>query len=224
MEAVKPSFRLYVSGATATLRRLAPTCADVLGYLVVPGAGNDPKTVAGLGLKIAADNGAFSGLDAKSFTLMMLEYWQAGVGLDWVVVPDVVADAKATFKLFGQWESVVKGFRFPRALVLQDGLEFDDWLCYRKSIQCVFIGGSTEFKLSEKVLKLVRDARSLNLPVHMGRVNSRKRIRYAIDIGCTSCDGSGFSKWPDTRIPMAVRWIREKLAELEQQTLFSGKV
>lgn len=215
------SFRLYVSGATKTLRNLAPTCSDVLGYLVVPKAGNDPESVVSLGLPIAADNGAFSGLDAKAFTLMLLEYWQAKVKLDWVAVPDVVGNAQQTMGLFCQWESVVKGFRFPRAFVLQDGIDLMDWLNIKHSIQCVFIGGTTKFKLSDMARKITADARKIGLPVHMGRVNSRRRIRYAIDIGCTSCDGSGFSKWPDARIPLAVAWIREKLAEQKTPNLFA---
>ena len=207
------AFRLYVSGATATLRRLATTCGDVLGFLAVPHGGNDPKTVAGIGLPIAADNGAFSGLNAEAFTLMLLRYWQAEVKLDWVAVPDVVGNASETFRFYGKWEPIVRGFKFPRSLVIQDGMGFDDWLAYRKSIDGVFIGGSTGFKLSRFVRTVVYDARSLGIPVHMGRVNSMRRIRYAIDIGCTSCDGSGFSKWPDTRIPKAVRWIRKTLEE-----------
>ena len=208
---VKKQFRLYVSGATDTLRRYAAQNSDILGILVVPGARNAPKSIVDIGLPVAADNGAFSGLDAEAFTLMLLRYWQEGVKLDWVAVPDVVGNASETFRLYGKWEPIVRGFNFPRSLVLQDGMNFHDWLVYRKDVDGVFIGGSSDFKLSRFVQTVVSDARSLGLPVHMGRVNSMKRIRYAIDIGCTSCDGSGFSKWPDTRIPLAIRWIRQKL-------------
>lgn len=53
--------RLFVSGATATLRRHLDR--DRLGLLLVPGAGNSPQTALSLGLPWAADNAAYSGFD-----------------------------------------------------------------------------------------------------------------------------------------------------------------
>jgi hypothetical protein len=47
---------------------------------------------------------------------------------------------------------------------------------------------------------LVREAKARGKLAHCGRVNTRKRIRYAAGVGCDSCDGSGFSRWPDKRI------------------------
>jgi len=37
--------------------------------------------------------------------------------------------------------------------------------------------------------------------------NTRKRIRHAFRLGCDSIDGSGFSRWPDERLPQALRWL-----------------
>jgi hypothetical protein len=43
----------------------------------------------------------------------------------------------------------------------------------------------------------------------MGRVNTRLRFRYAFHLGCDSIDGSGFSRWPDQRVPVGLRWLAE---------------
>lgn len=198
--------RLLVSGATATLRRLAETAGDVLGCLPTPHTGNDPKALESLGLPMAADNGCFGGLDSERFVVMLNQFREAGVRLDWVTVPDVVADGDATFVQWGKWEPVVRAFGFKPALVLQDGM--DRLGVHQFDPPVLFIGGSTGFKLGQLAADLTADWRAKGRPVHMGRVNSERRIRYAVEIGCTSCDGSGFSKWPDTRIPLGVKWIR----------------
>lgn len=207
--------RLLVTGATDTLRRLAPTCGDVLGCLPVPKAGNSPKSLESLGLPMAADNGCFNGLDSRAFVVMLNDFRESGVNLDWVVVPDVVADGDATFVQWGRWEPVVRAFGFKPALVLQDGM--DRLSVHQFDPPALFIGGSTEFKLGRLAADLTADWRAKGRPVHMGRVNSERRIRYAVQIGCTSCDGSGFSQWPDTRIPLGVRWIRKAMKRTKQQ-------
>ena len=207
--------RLYVSGATATLRRLAPTAGDVLGCLPVPRAGNAPAAIAALGLPVALDNGAFTGFVAGPFVQMLADYEAAGVAVDWVACPDVVGDAAGTFALWPKWSAIVRGFGFSPALVLQDGMGRDE--VYDLDPPAVFVGGSTEWKLGLDARRIVEMVRSWGSPVHMGRVNTRRRIRYAVEIGCTSCDGSGFSQWPDARIPKGVRWVRAATA----RTLFT---
>ena len=207
--------RLYVSGATATLRRLAPTAGDVLGCLPVPAAGNAPPAIAALGLPIAIDNGAFTGFKPGPFAKMLADYDAAGVRVDWVACPDVVADADGTYALWTKWSPIIRGFGFRPALVLQDGMD-------REAVRdfdppAVFVGGSTGWKLGPQARLIVEMVAARGRPCHMGRVNTRRRIRYAAEIGCTSCDGSGFSQWPDARIPKGVRWVRAATAK----TLFT---
>ena len=57
--------RLFVSGATDTLRRYRDSAH--LGILLVPGAGNSLPSVLATGLPWAADNAAFSGFDPAAF-------------------------------------------------------------------------------------------------------------------------------------------------------------
>lgn len=217
--------KLLVSGATKTLRELAATHSDHLGCLVVPGARNKPDAIQSLGLTTSADNGAFSGLDVGAFCSMLGQYQEAKIPLEWVACPDVVGDDVSTFGLWVQWHKIIRAFGFRPALVLQDGMELMDIIAFKPP--AVFIGGSTDYKLGPVVRKIVQWARSENKPVHMGRVNTEKRIRYAVEIGCTSCDGSGFSKWPDKRIPLGIKWIKRairaksqpRLTELETEKL-----
>lgn len=198
--------RMYVSGATATLRKYCQDNKDILGCFPTPHTKNNPTSLAELGLPIAADNGCFNSLDSQRFVVMLNAYREAGVKLEWVAVPDAVCDMDTTYKLWGKWEKVVRAFGHTPCMVLQNGFDICDLFIFKP--QAIFIGGDDNFKLGQDVRKAVMWARQNNVPSHMGRVNSFKRIRYAIDIGCTSFDGSGFSKWPDTRIPKAIKWIR----------------
>lgn len=210
--------KLLVSGATKTLKAMAAEHSDCLGCLVVPGARNKPESIRSLGLATAADNGAFSGLDVGAFCSMLGQFQDAKFPLEWVACPDVVGDDVGTFRLWGQWAKIIKAFGFKPALVLQDGMKLMDIVAFNPPV--VFIGGSTEYKLGPVVRKIVQWARSEGKPVHMGRVNTEDRIHYAVEIGCTSCDGSGFSKWPDIRIPLAMKWIRRAVDLKSRPSLF----
>ena len=73
----------------------------------------------------------------------------------------------------------------------------------------LFIGGSTEYKLSEETANIVRIAKEKDKWIHMGRVNSYKRIRYANSIGCDSVDGTKYSMFANTYIPGALELLSE---------------
>lgn len=199
--------RLLVSGATRTLRSVDRP--DRLGCLLTPDAGN---AVPGPGIQWAADNSAFTNWDPAAFC-RMLGRISGKPGCRFVACPDVVGDAYETARLFYQWQPVIKALGLPAALVLQDGQEAQGipW----NMIDALFIGGSTEFKLGPVAAKAVREGKRRGKWVHMGRVNTRQRFRYACELGCDSVDGSGFSKWP-SRIGLGVRWLEE----LDQQPSF----
>lgn len=192
---------LLVSGATKTLKKLGVSLP--LGRLITPRC-RSARNVEKLGLPWAADNGAFSGFKPAEF-LEMIKGIAGKPGCLFVVVPDVVADAAATMDLFLRWGPVVTSFGLPAAFVIQDGqtVEAMPW----RKIRAVFIGGTTEYKLSRMAAAITKEARRRRLWVHMGRVNSLQRISYAYRIGCNSVDGSGYSRWPDIYIPRACHHI-----------------
>jgi hypothetical protein len=154
----------------------------------------------------AADNGAFAGFNEQKF-LRMLDRIGGKKGCLFVVAPDVVTNARATLELFHAWHREIAARGLPVAFVAQDGQEAlpVPW----KRIDALFVGGSTEWKLSEHARALCRKAKAKGKWVHMGRVNTRKRMQLACSWNCDSVDGSGFSRWPDARIPKGLRWIGE---------------
>jgi hypothetical protein len=198
----------YVSGATATLRRLG--APHKLGHLITPNTGNDPLALVQTGRQLAVDNAAFSGFNHRAFMALVNHLQAHDVWYDWLAVPDVVGNALATLWLFHEYLGLVLDAdpdRWPVAFIGQDGaedLDLDDvWGC----ASCWFIGGSTEWKLSAAAADLVQEARRRGLWVHMGRVNTFGRLQYAYEIGCDSIDGTGVSKWPEVNLPILLRWL-----------------
>lgn len=194
------------------LDRFGPS--RLIGRLISPRSGN--KVLPG---QIwAADNDAFLAWNEDRF-VKMLNRLEGTPGCLFVTAPDVVGDARATLDRFWDWRLEITGRGFPIALVGQDGAENLDvpWDC----IDAWFVGGSTEWKLSATAADLVGEANRRGKWTHMGRVNSRRRLRIARDAGCESVDGSGWSKFPDHYLKRDL----PLLAELtEQKTIFDGRV
>jgi hypothetical protein len=196
--------RLLVSGATDTLRRYRDS--PHLGVLLVPGAGNSVQSVLATGLPWAADNAAFTGFNPAAFCAMLGRV--AGhPGCLFVACPDVVGDAAATLRLFGQWQPILAALNLPIALVGQDSAE--NLPLAWEQFQAMFVGGSTDWKLGPGAAALVAEAKRRGKWTHLGRCNTRKRFRHAYRLECDSIDGSGFSRWPDDRIPLALRWLAD---------------
>lgn len=194
---------LLVSGATRDVRWLDPTR---VGVLFSPTNRNSASLTPGR--VWAIDNGAFAGFDAGPF-VDLLARLRTVPGCRFVVAPDVVEDAGATMRLFEVWEPMIRSLGYPVALAAQDGLTVPDvpW----RRIDALFIGGSTEWKLSREVDSLLAFAAARGLWRHVGRVNTRRRMRHFWGL-CDSADGSGFSRWPK-RGRQATRWLKE----IEQQ-------
>lgn len=162
------------------------------GLLITPRSGHTPRAAVLLGVPWAMDNDAFSGFSADAF-IKMLRRYQGIPGCEWVAVPDVVGDAKATLKRFNQWQQAVNYFGFKPALVAQNGLE--NMVIPWDKFACLFIGGSTEWKLGRAASELITEAKRRGKWVHMGRVNSNRRIRYTQNLMCDSADGSGYARF-----------------------------
>lgn len=195
---------MLVSGATKTVEKYKTN--PFLGRLLTPANRNSVEGLITCRLPWAADNAAFSNFDEDRYR-RMLDRIEGKPGCLFVVAPDVVADAGATLKLFRKWHTALAEKHFPVAFVAQDGqakrqVPWDD-------IAALFVGGTTAWKLGEAAKALAKEAKARGKWLHMGRVNSRKRITLAASSGCDSVDGSGFSRWPDRRIPLGLRWIEE---------------
>jgi hypothetical protein len=148
----------------------------------------------------AADNDCFQGLDEHLYCMMLDRITELPPPL-FVVAPDVVGDADATVRLFDEWHPALESRGLPPAFVAQDGLAGDDERVPWDAMACLFIGGSTEFKLGIDAAELVRSAHERGKWVHWGRVNSYIRIAYAGSIGSDSVDGSGLNRYRRRDLP-----------------------
>lgn len=160
------------------------------GALHQPRSGSKAPVSLGYGVPWALDNDAYKNFDTTRF-MRMLRRYQDVPGCTFVAAPDVVGDAHATLDSFAYWQPIIKGMGYPVALVGQDGLEClpIPW----EMFGTFFIGGSTDWKLVSAAASVVSEAKRRGKWVHMGRVNSGIRIRYAQRIGCDSADGTGYA-------------------------------
>lgn len=152
----------------------------------------------------AADNDAYSKWDEGRYR-DMLERIRGRQGMLFVTAPDVVGDWMATGRLYDAWRDELHGL--PVAYVAQDGLQGQHvpW----RDITTLFVGGTTEWKLGEQAARLIREAKQRGKWVHMGRVNSFERTRYARWLGCDSIDGTQFSWFRDAKLPPALNALRQ---------------
>lgn len=146
----------------------------------------------------AADNDAYSGFDPDKY-MLMLDKIQGVPGCLFVTAPDVVGDALKTDERFYVWEPALRVRGLPIAYVGQDGatVKTVPWA----DMSALFIGGSTQWKLSADAHALVEEAQRRGKWVHMGRVNTWRRLKYAKSIGVDSIDGTQFSMFTDTYLP-----------------------
>lgn len=179
------------------------------GIMATFGCGRS-KTQFDAGVTFGVDNACFS--QAKKFSLeKYLKYLEKlkpyADNCLFAPAPDVVGDAKATWEKSKDVLPVIREIGLPAALVAQDGLET---LSIRwEAFDALFIGGTTEWKLSEYVFTLISEAKERNKHVHIGRVNSRMRLRLFAQAGADSADGTHLVFKPDERLDQLQRWMQE---------------
>lgn len=178
--------------------------SGLIGYLDTPAQRNQRPP----GLTWAADNGCYGkGYPGDSAWFSWLERNVSDApSCLFAVAPDVVADARATWARSEPWLSRIRSLGYPAAIVAQDGLEEMpiDW----PRFDVLFVGGSTSWKLGADARRIVSQAKEAGKRVHMGRVNSQRRFRYALALGCDSVDGTYLTYGPDRLLPDVLAWSR----------------
>ena len=182
-----------------------------IGLLVTPHmAGGGPKRIP-LFPCWAADNGCFS----DRWTEMPWLDWLATLPTDgclFAVAPDVYPDAQASLDRGLQYADLIRSMGFPVAIVAQDGAEnirypWDEF-------DCLFIGGAKtanpkdEWKISPQAEQVCRAARNAGKWVHMGRVNSLRRMERARSMGVQSCDGTFIKHGPEINLKRMARFLQ----------------
>lgn len=190
--------------ATASGRKVRDAMdQQLIGQIVTPAAGNRLEP----GRAWCADNAAFAGRYPGDDTYLAWLKAKAHMAGDcaFVVAPDVPFDAAATLALSAPMLGRIRALGYPVALCAQDGLDHLDipWATF----DVLFIAGSTEWKLSSAARDIAAEAKRRGKWVHMGRVNSRRRLMYAASIGCDSADGTYLAFGPDRNLPTLLSWL-----------------
>ncbi|MBD2831647.1 hypothetical protein ID871_09185 [Streptomyces pratensis] len=185
----------------------AAMSAGLLGCMTTPAQGNRIPD----GALIGVDNGCFGRNyvgDDKWFAFVARTVDRYGADrILWTVAPDVPFDAAGTLTKSLPWLASIRELGIPAAFAAQDGCEHG--LIPWDEFDVLFLAGSTEWKTSRTARQLAAEAIRRGKTVHMGRVNSRKRLRLAHEFGCKTADGTYIAFGPDTNLPAALAWTAE---------------
>jgi len=209
---------LLVTSAHPTLQ---PHRTPSLGRLVQPRHYSSLEQTVRSGMPWAADNDCFQGLCHRRYCLMLDRLHEALIAANdgerrgecwqgrplFVTVPDAVADSRTTAHLWGVWAHAVRRRGLPLAFVAQNGCDRPNMSPPWREFDAVFIGGDTAWKLGPEARRIVRICKERGKHVHMGRVNTLRRLRYAESIGVDSVDGTKWAKWRDTYLGQGLRFL-----------------
>lgn len=180
--------------------------AGELGFIDTPRQRNRRPA----GLTWCADNGAFGKeYDEGKWWAFLVKHAADAERAVFATAPDVVGDAAATLAKSAPFFEPMRRLGYRVALVAQDGQESlpVPWA----EIDALFIGGSTEWKTSEHAARLMAEAKARGKWVHVGRVNSYKRLRWAAEHGADSVDGTFLRFAPTENLDRLRAWY-SKLA------------
>ena len=142
------------------------------------------------GAKWMMDSGAYSGkfnyAQWKSHLEKLSHFKRTCLGIP---TPDVVGDSEGTLQMFSLYSPVIRELGLPVAFVSQDGCVPDNvpW----SEIDVLFVGGTDEHKLGKEAIEIIKRATTEGKHIHVGRVNSKKRMRMFR--GADSVDGTTLS-------------------------------
>ena len=185
--------------------------SERFGVMTSPAHGMVPLGVQE-GRKWGYDNGCYSdSFHPKRFLRGLILLGQYRKSCLFVACPDIVGNAGDTMELYARWAYRIKRRGFPVAFVAQDGQEH---LPFPIAFDWLFIGGTDQFKLGSAADECIRRAKRIGKPVHVGRVNSIKRMAHFKLMEVDSVDGTFPIYEPDT--------ARARLSKgLAQPALFS---
>jgi hypothetical protein len=197
---------LYIGTPSGPDVRAAMAAGD-LACMTTPAQGNRIPD----GAEYFCDNGRFGKHyvgDVRWFE--WLQRTVARYGADrclGAVAPDVPFDAAGTLAESLPWLARIRELGIPAAFAAQDGCDLlgVPW----DAFDVLFIAGSTEWKTGPVAERLSREAKARGKWVHMGRVNSRHRLRIAEWFGCDSADGTYLAFGPDKNLGLLRGWLDE---------------
>lgn len=197
---------IYLTGATND--RIEARLLELgVGLMLNPGSGYRPERIARYAA-YACDNGCFSQgatFDGAKWLRWLERFIPHRQRCLFAVAPDVVGDAEATLERSSPYLPLVREMGLPVAFVAQDGQERlpVPW----DAFDCLFVGGTDAFKLSEPAYALVAEAKRRGKWTHQGRVNGWRRFRASMLSGFDSCDGTYIAFNPEELVERVAGWM-----------------
>jgi hypothetical protein len=221
--------RLRARGSTKGEKRETVTSKQIIGYASRTGTRRNLAVLRDNGWRLlvsatgvhrtegfryALDNGAWSAYQRGTpfdHVAFMRLVGNLGRDADFIVIPDIVEGGERSLEFSRAWIPRLAPIGTKLLLAVQDGIPPGEVEKHLASGIGIFVGGSTEWKLATMPM-WGRLARSWGEYLHVGRVNSVKRINLCKDAGADSFDGTSATRYAATvqRLTNATR----------QQTLF----
>ena len=154
-----------------------------------------PKWADGTLAPFALDNGAWTAHQKNEpFNVAAFERAVnvAAKLADWIVLPDIVAGGLDSLAFSLDWMPHLEDHRV--LIAVQDGMIEDDIRPHIDQRVGVFIGGSTEWKL-DTMCRWGALTKEKNAYLHVGRVNTVRRIRRCQQAGADSFDGTSLTRF-----------------------------
>jgi len=181
--------------STGTRRNIEAMRAHGISLLITP-----TNTKAWPGMRYAIDNGAFgawqSGREwaARPWLDLLRQY---GERAEWSVLPDIVHGGVESLALSLRYLQQVRKMAPLHLIAVQDGMTADDIRPHVGERVGIFVGGSTEWK--ERSLPVWgRLASETGCYLHVGRVNTNRRIKLCAMAGADSFDGTSATRFAVT--------------------------
>jgi hypothetical protein len=152
------------------------------------------------GMAYALNNGAWSAHCAGTkfdHAAFLRAVDKLGEGADWIVLPDIVAGGLASLDLSLKRKDALRGIPTPLMIAVQDGMQPSDVREHLSMSVGIFLGGSTAWK-EATAMQWGHLARRRNCLLHVGRVNSQRRVAICAAAGASSFDGSSVSRYACT--------------------------
>jgi len=167
------------------------------------------------GFRFALDNGAWSSF-TQGEPFDELAFGRAvdrlGESADWIVLPDIVAGGKASLEFSLRWLERLKGIPTKLLLAVQNGMEPSDVRDLLSPAIGLFVGGDTQWKVSTCHM-WGQLARRRNCYLHVGRVNSAKRIALCAAAGANSVDGTSATRFEKTLAPLDAALVHNSVTQ-----------
>jgi len=180
-----------------------------VGHLYSPGAQRGPKWY----LPYALDNERFTaGPDWSEAKWRKMLDWAklSGQRPLWALVPDVVGSRSGTIEDWAKYAPILKTYGWTLAFAVQDGMRAED---VPADAEVVFVGGSTEWKWRTYQMWCREFPH-----VHIGRVNTYRRLWDCHDAGAKSCDGTGFVRGDQRQLRGLFAYMDESSGSKIRQT------